>query len=93
MKPGGNSLDDMRAARLAAMTASADQLQAERSKKLAAREEEERKVFEAEERARSRYHKDEAAGLFMKQQEQMSGGVSLGEALGRRGGKGLLRDI
>lgn len=92
-KPAANQLDDMRAARLAAMSASADQMSAERSTKLAQRAQEEKRIFEAEERARSRYHKDEAAGMFMKHQEQLGGSVGLAESLQRRGGKGLLRDI
>ncbi|BEI96331.1 hypothetical protein CcaverHIS631_0112800 [Cutaneotrichosporon cavernicola] len=92
-KPAGNALDDMRAARLAAMTGAANQMSAERSTKLAQRADEEKRVFEAEERARAKYHRDEAAGMFMKHQEQLGGSVGLAENLQRRGGKGLLRDI
>ncbi|CAK9785057.1 hypothetical protein CC85DRAFT_308795 [Cutaneotrichosporon oleaginosum] len=92
-KPAGNALDDMRAARLAAMSGAASQMYAERSTKLAQRAEEEKRVFEAEERARAKYHRDEAAGMFMKHQEQLGGSVGLAESLQRRGGKGLLRDI
>ncbi|GMK57416.1 hypothetical protein CspeluHIS016_0402500 [Cutaneotrichosporon spelunceum] len=92
-KPAGNALDDMRAARLAAMSGAANQMHAERSTKLAQRAAEEKRVFEAEERARATYHRDEAAGMFMKHQEQLGGSVGLAESLQRRGGKGLLRDI
>lgn len=92
-KPAGNALDDMRAARLAAMSGAASKMYEERSTKLAQRAEEEKRVFEAEERARAKYHRDEAAGMFMKHQEQIGGSVGLAESLQRRGGKGLLRDI
>lgn len=88
-----NPLDDMRAARLAAMSATASAVHAERKQTLAERAAEERKVFEREEAARKRYHRDEAAGLMMKHTEKVSGGVGLAESLQRRGGKGLLRDI
>lgn len=92
--PAANSsLDDTRAARLAAMSASADSLYAERSQTLARRAEEEKKVLESEEKARSKYHRDEAAGMFMKHQEEMSGQQSLAQSLQRRGGMGLLKDL
>lgn len=75
------------------MAASATSMHAERSQTLARRAAEEKRIFEAEEKARSRYHKDETVGLMMKNQEKMSGQIGLGEALQRRGGQGLLRDI
>lgn len=92
-RPAGNALDDARAARLAAMQSNAQSMTGERSQILARRAEEEKKILESEERARSKYHRDEATGLFMKHQEQMSGKVSLAETLQRRGGQGLLRDL
>jgi hypothetical protein len=75
------------------MSVSASKMQSERKDKLAGRAEEERRVLAAEERARSRVHKDEVAGLFTKHQETMSGQIGLAESLQRRGGQGLLKDI
>ena len=91
-KPNGTShsqnLDDMRAARLAAMTASAHSLQSSRDHSLATRAEQDRREAEKEERMRSKYGKDVAnAGFFNSQRE-----MGLGESLSRRGGKGLQRD-
>ncbi|TXT13511.1 hypothetical protein VHUM_00878 [Vanrija humicola] len=91
-EPAAPAQDD-RAARLAAMTANATSLNAERTEKLARRAVEEKAEEARDEKARSRYHRDEAAGLFMKHQEQMGGQIGLAESLQRRGGKGLLRDI
>ncbi|KAL1412949.1 RNA-splicing factor [Vanrija albida] len=91
-EPAAPAQDD-RAARLAAMSSNAASLNAERTEKLARRAIEEKAEEARDEKARSRYHRDEAAGLFMKHQEQMSGQIGLAESLQRRGGKGLLRDI
>lgn len=91
--PAASSAQDDRAARLAAMSSNATTLNAERTEKLARRAIEEKAEEARDEKARSRYHRDEAAGLFMKHQEQMSGQIGLAESLQRRGGKGLLRDI
>ncbi|KGB74826.1 pre-mRNA-splicing factor CWC25 [Cryptococcus deuterogattii R265] len=84
-----NTLDDQRAARLAAMSASADELYSSRSKSLAARAEEERREQESDEKMRQKYGKEQASANFFSQQSQLG----LGEALQRRGGKGLLKDI
>jgi hypothetical protein len=67
------------------MSVSASKMQSERKDKLAGRAEEERRVLAAEERARSRVHKDEVAGLFTKHQETMSGqiGRAKGEVVER----------
>ena len=82
------SLDDMRVARLAAMTASAHSLQSSRDQSLGQRAEEDRKEAEKEERMRTKYGKDVAnAGFFNSQRE-----MGLGESLSRRGGKGLQRE-
>jgi len=85
----GTSLDDMRAARLAAMSSSADQLYSQRTQSLAQRAEEEKRQAEKDERMRSKYGKDEANAQFYK----MGGEVGLSESLQRRAGKGLQRDI
>lgn len=84
-----STLDDQRAARLAAMSASADELYSSRSKSLAARAEEERREQESDEKMRQKYGKEQASANFFSQQSQLG----LGEALQRRGGKGLLKDI
>ena len=86
---GGAALDDMRAARLAAMTASAAALYSERGKTLAQRAEEEKREQEQDERMRVKYGREGANAGFFKQQ----GELGLGEALQRRAGKGLQRDI
>ena len=85
----GNMLDEQRAARLAAMSSSADQMYQQRSKSLAERAEEEKRQAEREERMRAKYGKDEANAKFFK----LGGEVGLGESLQRRAGKGLQRDI
>ncbi len=79
----------MRAARLAAMSSSADQLYSQRTQSLAQRAEEEKRQAEKDERMRSKYGKDEANAQFYK----MGGEVGLSESLQRRAGKGLQRDI
>lgn len=84
-----STLEDQRAARLAAMSASADELYSSRSKSLAARAEEERREQEKDEKMRQKYGKEQASANFFSQQSQLG----LGEALQRRGGKGLLKDI
>nr|ODN79215.1 hypothetical protein L203_06020 [Cryptococcus depauperatus CBS 7841] len=83
------SLEEQRAARLAAMSASANELYSQRSKTVAARVEEERKELEREERMRAKFGKEHANAGFFKQQSELG----LSEALQRRGGKGLLKDI
>lgn len=85
----GNALDDMRAARLAAMSSSADQLSEQRTKSLAERAEEEKRQAEKDERMRAKYGKDEANAQFFK----LGGEVGLSESLQRRAGKGLQRDF
>ncbi|ORX40153.1 Pre-mRNA splicing factor-domain-containing protein [Kockovaella imperatae] len=82
------SLDEMRAARLAAMTASATDLQSSRDKSLAMRAEQDRKEAEKDERLRVKYGQDVANAGFFKAQGEMG----LGESLQRRGGKGLQRE-
>ncbi|OXH33792.1 pre-mRNA-splicing factor CWC25 [Cryptococcus neoformans] len=84
-----STLEDQRAARLAAMSASADELYSSRSKSLAARAEEERREQQRDEKMRQKYGKEQASANFFSQQSQLG----LGEALQRRGGKGLLKDI
>lgn len=71
------------------MSASADELYSSRSKSLAARAEEERRERESDEKMRQKYGKEQANANFFSQQSQLG----LGEALQRRGGKGLLKDI
>lgn len=87
--PSSTKLDDMRAARLAAMSSSADQLYESRTKALAQRAEAERADREKEDAMRKRYGKEEVAAGFFKQGAAMG----LAEGLARRGGKGLQRDI
>jgi hypothetical protein len=79
----------MRAARLAAMSASANELYEQRTKTLAQRAEEERKDNEREARMRKKYGNDDVKGSFYSQKAEMG----LGEALQRRAGQGLQRDI
>jgi len=87
--PKGNSLDEMRAARLAAMTQSADQLYQQRTQSLAQRAEEERRQQEEDAKLRAKYGTEEASAGFFKQHAAMG----LSESLSRRAGKGLQRDI
>ena len=89
MPVNGNELDDMRAARLAAMSSSAHQLYEQRTKSLAERAEEEKRQAETEEKMRVKYGQDEASAQFFK----LGGEVGLSESLQRRAGKGLQRDI
>ena len=89
MPTPSNDLDDMRAARLAAMSSSAHQLYEQRTKSLAQRAEEEKRQAETEERMRVKYGKDEASAQFFK----LGGEVGLSESLQRRAGKGLQRNI
>ncbi|OCF41507.1 pre-mRNA-splicing factor CWC25 [Kwoniella heveanensis CBS 569] len=84
-----NHLDDMRAARLAAMSSSATELYNQRAKTLAQRAEEEKKELEKEAKLRAKYGKDQANAGFFSQQTSMG----LSESLQRRAGKGLLKDI
>ena len=86
---GGQNLDEMRAARLAAMTASASDMYEQRSKVLAQRAEEEMQQDATERKMRVRYGKEEASAGFFKQNAAMG----LSESLSRRAGKGLQRDI
>ncbi|WWC70662.1 uncharacterized protein I206_104613 [Kwoniella pini CBS 10737] len=85
----GQSLDEMRAARLAAMQSSATQLYDQRTKSLAERAEAERRESEKDEKMRAKYGQEQANAAFFKQQS----GMNLSETLSRRGGKGLLKDI
>jgi hypothetical protein len=84
-----SDLDAQRAARLAAMTSSANDLYDQRTKSLAARAEEEKREAERDAIMRKRYGKEEAAAGFFKQQSELN----LGEAMSRRGGQGLQRAI
>lgn len=84
-----SDLDAQRAARLAAMTSSANDLYSQRTKSLAARAEEEKREAERDAKMRQRYGKEEAAAGFFKQQSELN----LGEAMSRRGGQGLQRAI
>ncbi|OCF55022.1 pre-mRNA-splicing factor CWC25 [Kwoniella mangroviensis CBS 10435] len=85
----GQSLDDMRAARLAAMQSSATEMYDQRTKTLAQRAEEDRKESERDEKMRAKYGQEQASAGFFKQQS----GMNLSETLSRRAGKGLLKDI
>ncbi|WWC62454.1 uncharacterized protein I303_105050 [Kwoniella dejecticola CBS 10117] len=85
----GQSLDDMRAARLAAMQSSATELYDQRTKSLAERAEADRRESERDEKMRAKYGQEQANAGFFKQQS----GMNLSETLSRRGGKGLLKDI
>ena len=88
-KPSQSILDEQRAARLAAMSSTADELYAERSKTLAQRAEEQKREEEKDLALRKKFGKETVSAGFYNQ----SGVSGLGEALGRRGGKGLQRDI
>ncbi|EIW73663.1 hypothetical protein TREMEDRAFT_67482 [Tremella mesenterica DSM 1558] len=83
---GKNKLDEMRAARLAAMSQSADQLYSSRTQVLSQRAEQEKREAEREERLRSKYGQEDVRGGFFKERSNMN----LSEALGRRAGKGLV---
>ncbi|WWC88763.1 uncharacterized protein L201_003676 [Kwoniella dendrophila CBS 6074] len=85
----GQSLDEMRAARLAAMQSSANEIYDQRTKTLAERAEKDRLETERDEKLRSKYGQEQATAGFFKQQT----GMNLSESLQRRAGKGLLRDI
>ena len=87
--PDAAQLAAERAAKLAAMTASASELDATRTKSLAQRAEEERVEMEKEERMRKKYTKDDVKGTFFAQKTE----IGLSETLGRRNGVGLQRDI
>ncbi|WVQ72872.1 pre-mRNA-splicing factor CWC25 [Cryptococcus sp. DSM 104548] len=89
INPQSQTLEDQRAARLAAMSASADQLYSDRSKVLANRAEQERLELAQEERMRQKYGQEQASAGFFKAQT----GMGLSESLSRRAGKGLLKDI
>ena len=89
LPPNNKPLDDMRAARLAAMSNSAEQLYSDRTKVLTERAEEEKRQVEREEKMRAKYGKDDAHATFFKQQGEMG----LSESLQRRAGKGLQRDF
>ena len=84
-----NHLDEMRAARLAAMSASANELYENRTKTLATRAEEEQRENARDERMRARYGQEQASAAFFKEQTNMN----LSEALGRRAGKGLISSL
>ena len=84
----GQSLDAQRAARLAAMSASATDLYEQRNKSLAQRAEDERGEDEKDERLRKKYGKEDVSGGFFR--EGMGG--SLADSLARRAGKGLLKE-
>lgn len=83
-----NSLDDMRAARLAAMSSSATELYEQRTKSLAQRAETERREHEQEEKMRKRYGGEDVRVTMFHQK----GDMELGDALQRRAGQGLQRD-
>ncbi|WRT67683.1 uncharacterized protein IL334_004655 [Kwoniella shivajii] len=85
----GQSLDEMRAARLAAMQSSATEMYDQRTKTLAQRAEEQQRETERDEKMRAKYGQEQASAGFFKQQS----GMNLSESLSRRAGKGLLRDI
>lgn len=86
----GSSLDEQRAARLAAMSRNAVDHDSQRTKNLALLEEKRRLEDEAEKRVRAKEgSKENASAAFYQQQSSMS----LGESLSRRGGQGLQRNI
>ncbi|ORY31354.1 Pre-mRNA splicing factor-domain-containing protein [Naematelia encephala] len=84
-----NHLDEMRAARLAAMSQSATELYAQRTKTLSSMAQVEKEELAREERMRTKYGQEHVAAGFFKQKSEMG----LGENLARRAGKGLQRDI
>ena len=85
----GGSLDDMRAARLAAMSSSANDFYDQRNKSLSQRAEIDRLEAEKDARMRKKYGTEDVNGHFFRENT----GMNLGEALSRRAGKGLLKDI
>ncbi|KAK4683633.1 hypothetical protein P7C73_g6601, partial [Tremellales sp. Uapishka_1] len=90
------NLDDARAARLAAMASSANELYEERTKTLAQRAEEERMQLAKEDAMRKKYGKEDTKGAFVREQERlgmMGGSIGLAESLQRRSGKGLMREL
>ena len=85
----GSSLDEMRAARLAAMTSSARDMDDQRAQSLKIRAEREKLEEERDMAMRARMGKEAVnAGFFNSQKN-----LSLGEAMSRRGGQGLQRAI
>jgi len=85
----GLSLDEQRAARLAAMSSSATELYESRTKSLAQRAEEEKREMAKDAQMRAKYGKEEASAGFFKQHAALG----LSESLARRAGKGLQKDI
>ncbi|KAF1811057.1 hypothetical protein P152DRAFT_459939 [Eremomyces bilateralis CBS 781.70] len=73
-----------RAARLAAMQSSADDLEQQRKARLIAIEDQDRRTREAEDRMRSE------SGRFVSGMRRKAGDLSLGEAMGRRGRVGAV---
>jgi hypothetical protein len=88
---------DSRAARLAQMAADAETHSSSRLKELEKRRVEEEQREEEDRRVREKYGKvQDTKGAYVREQEKMMmggiGGMGLGDVLGRRGGKGLLRE-
>ena len=84
-----------RAARLAQMAADADSHTSSRLATLEQRRIQEEQRERDEAREREKYGKQDTKGAYVREQEKMmmgGGAIGLGDVLGRRGGKGLLRE-
>ena len=85
-----------RAARLAQMAADAESHTSSRLISLEQRRKEEELREQVEAKARERYGKQDTKGAYVREQEKMMMGggsaMGLGDVLGRRGGKGLLKE-
>lgn len=88
-QPPAVNLEEQRAARLAAMSASAHEMDSQRTKSLAQRAEEERLEKEKDDRMRKKYGKEDVKGVFFAQKGEMG----LSEMISRRAGQGLQRNI
>lgn len=77
------------------MAADAEQHTSSRLSSLAERRVQEEQRERDEAREREKYGKQDTKGAYVREQEKMmmgGGGIGLGDVLGRRGGKGLLRE-
>jgi hypothetical protein len=83
------SLEEQRAARLAAMSASAHEMDTQRTKSLAQRAVDEQREKEKDERMRTKYGKEDVKGVFFAQKAEMG----LSDMISRRAGQGLQRNM
>ncbi|KAI9631946.1 localization spliceosome protein [Dioszegia hungarica] len=87
--PQAQSLEQQRAARLAAMSASAHEMDNQRTKSLAQRAVEDQREKERDDKMRQKYGKEDVKGVFFAQKSEMG----LSDMISRRAGQGLQRNI